>query len=417
MHPAQVWTNVAAPRLRWPTGYRLSRSEISGAFADLGLLIPLEAALIAVNGLNPTSTLLGVGIFYIAAGWYFGLPMPVQPLKALAAIAIARELAPDVIAAGALLMTVSLAFLAVIGLIDRLYSVVPTAVVRGVQLGLAYVLIRGAINLLEKPLAPDAAQASLSIAGASVPFMVALAPLFLLGIALLVRKPLVPASLAVLVAGIATGIALGRWDGGAELGPAAFSAGMPGLEAFGTAAAVLLTAQLPLTLANSVIATADASARYFPEQAGRATPRRLSLSIAAGNLWAGFFGGLPVCHGSGGLTAHYRLGARTPMATTLLGLVLVGVALALGLMAQDVRTLIPLPFFGVLLLYVGVQHVALAANVERSSDLLYVALAGILTAVFDGNLAYAAGITLGCYWGAQLVQKLRSSMRQEAPAS
>src|SRR3989304_999009 len=94
---------------------KLTRPEISGAFADLGLLIPLEAALIAVNGLNPTSTLLGVGIVYIAAGWYFRLPMPVQPLKALAAIAIARELAPDVIAAGALLMSASLVILAARG--------------------------------------------------------------------------------------------------------------------------------------------------------------------------------------------------------------------------------------------------------------------------------------------------------------
>src|SRR3989304_7976849 len=143
----------------------LSRSEISGAFADLGLLVPLEAALIAVNGLNPTSTLLGAGIMYIAAGWYFRLPMPVQPLRALAAIAIARELSPDVIAAGALLMSASLVILAASGVIDKLYAVVPNAVVRGIQLGLAYVLIRGAFNLLEKPLAPDVPQMSVWVGG------------------------------------------------------------------------------------------------------------------------------------------------------------------------------------------------------------------------------------------------------------
>src|SRR3972149_3894861 len=91
---------------------RLTRSEISGAFAALGLLVPLEAALIAVNGLNPTSTLLGVGILYIGAGWYFGLPMPVQPLKALSGIAIAEQLSPDVIAAGAPLLRPSLGVLA-----------------------------------------------------------------------------------------------------------------------------------------------------------------------------------------------------------------------------------------------------------------------------------------------------------------
>lgn len=388
--------------------FRLSRSEISGAFADLGLLIPLEAALIAVNGLNPTSTLLGVGVIYIAAGWYFGLPMPVQPLKALAAIAIARELSPDVIAAGALLMSLSLGFLAVTGLIDRIYAIIPTPVVRGIQLGLAYVLIRGALDLLGKPLAPDVPQVSFSVAGDALPLMVALAPLLLVVIALLVWRPLVPASLVVLAAGVGTGLALGTWTGGTALGPAPISPELPRLEAFGLAASVLLTAQLPLTIANSVVATTDAARHYFPMQAERATPRRISLSIALGNLWAGLFGGLPNCHGCGGLTAHYRLGARTPMATTLLGVILIIIALGFGDMAQSIRTLVPMPFFGVLLLYVGVQHVALAANVEKRSDLAFVGLAGALAAVFDGNLAYAAAITLACYWAVQGLQFFRA---------
>jgi SulP family sulfate permease len=396
---------------------RFTRSEVSGAFADLGVLIPLEASLIAINGLNPTSTLLGVGVIYIAAGWYFGLPMPVQPLKALAAIAIAREMSPDVIAAGALLMSLSLAFLAATGLIDRLYAVVPSAVIRGVQFGLAYVLIRGAIRLLEKPLSPDAAQYTFDLGGASLPLMVALAPLALLAILILVKRPVVPASVVILAAGIGVGLYLGRWEGDVTaLGPAGFSMGFPDGEAFATAAAVLLTAQLPLTVANSVIATTDAAKHYFPAQAERATPKRLSLSIALGNLWAGLFGGLPNCHGCGGLTAHYRLGARTPTATTILGVTLIAVALVFGSVAQSARALVPLPFFGILLLYVGIQHIALAANVERRSDLLFVGLAGALTALFDGNLAYAAGITLAAYWAVQGVQRLRGpGLRPDSP--
>ena len=123
-------------------------------------------------------------------------------------------------------------------------------------------------------------------------------------------------------AGVAAGLYLGRWQSAGMLGPAAISPAFPKLDAFTTAAAVLLTAQLPLTLANSVIATADAAHVYFPERASRATPRRLSVSIALGNLWAGPFGGLPICHGSGGLTAHYKMGARTPTATALLGIML-----------------------------------------------------------------------------------------------
>jgi MFS superfamily sulfate permease-like transporter len=394
--------------LRGPR-FRITRSEISGAFADLGLLLPLEAALIAVNGLNPTSTLLGAGIIYIAAGWFFGLPMPVQPLKALAAIAVAEELSPDVIAAGALLMSLSLGVLAVTGLIDRLYTLVPPPVVRGIQLGLAYVLIRGAISLMSKPLAAEQAVPSVALGDASIPIMVALAPVAVLVVLLLLKKPLVPASVAVLAAGVAAGLYLGRWHGIPTFGPAPLSMSVPDSQAFSTGAVVLLTAQLPLTLANSVIATSDAARHYFP-QATRATPRNLSLSIALSNMWAGLFGGLPTCHGSGGLTAHYRFGARTPVATTLLGVTLVAVAVLFGGAAQSIRTLVPLPFFGILLLVVGIQHIFLAASVERRSDLAFVALAGALAIVFDGNLAYAAALTLTAFWAVQGLRRLVPSM-------
>jgi MFS superfamily sulfate permease-like transporter len=384
--------------------YKLTRSEISGAFADLGLLVPLEAALIAINGLNPTSTLLGVGIVYIVAGWFFDLPMPVQPLKALAAIAIARELSPDVIAAGALLMSLSLALLAFTGLIDRLYAVVPQPVVRGIQLGLAYVLIRGAFELMAKPLSPSDPAPQVAFGDLSVPAMIVLAPAVVALILFLVRTPLVPASLAVLATGVGVGLYLGRWDGAAAFGPAPMAVNVPNAEAFGTAAAVLLTAQLPLTLANSVISTADASKRYFP-QAAKATPRNLSISIALGNIWAGFFGGLPVCHGSGGLTAHYRLGARTPAATALLGVVLIVIALGFGQGAQSIRTLVPLPFFGMLLLFVGIQHIVLALGVEKRSDLAFVGLAGVLAVALDGNLAYVAALTLAACWATRALER------------
>lgn len=403
-----VLAGASGRRLGGGVRLSLTPSEISGAFADLGVLIPLEAALVAINGLNPTSTLLGIGVIYIAAGWYFRLPMPVQPLKALCAIAIAREMTPQSIAAGALLMSASLGILTVSGLIDRLYAIVPNAVVRGIQLGLAYVLIRSALKLLEGPLALDVPQASIAAGSVPIPLMLALAPLFLLVIAVLVHRPLVPASLVVLTAGIGTGLYLGRWDGGGTgLGPAALSVAFPGLDAFAIAAPVLLTAQLPLTIANSVMATTDAAGYYFPGQASRVTPRRLALSIAMGNLWAGLLGGLPNCHGSGGLTAHYRLGARTPAATTLLGLILIALAIVFGGMAQSVWTLVPLPFFGILLLFVGIQHIGVATSVKERSDLIVVGLGGVLTALFDGNIAYAALITLAAYWMVRGFQKLR----------
>ncbi len=157
---------------------------------------------------------------------------------------------------------------------------------------------------------------------------------------------------------------------------------------------MLLTAQLPLTLANSVISTADAAQRYFPREAGRVTPRRLSLSIAAANVWAGLAGGLPACHGSGGLTAHYSMGARCPRSTAITGVTLIVIALALGNAGLAIRHLVPMPFFGLLLLFVAVQHARLALDVQSAYDIPFVILAGALAVVLDGNLAYAGGVTL-----------------------
>ncbi len=386
---------------RLPAGLRsppkLTRAEVSGAFADLGLLVPLEASLIAVNGLNPTSTLLGAGIAYIAAGWYFRLPMPVQPLKAFAAIAVAEQLSPGVIAAGALLMSLSLAILALSGAMDRIYAWVPVPVVRGIQLGLAYLLIKGALKLFDKPIAPAGTHGWLGSPLDLIPLAL-FAGAGILVLVLFTKRPLAPASLVVLGVGVGAGLVLGRGSASAlEFGPVGLTRSFPHGGEFVTAAKVLLVAQLPLTIANSVVATADAVKTYFPDRSSVATPRRISLSIAVANLWAGFFHGLPVCHGSGGLTAHYRLGARSQMATTVTGITLIAIALAFGATALMVRSVVPFPFFGVLLLFVGLQHVLLAANVERRFDLSFVALGGLLAVVFDGNLAYSGLVTLAVY--------------------
>ena len=79
--------------------FKFSLSELSGALGDLGTLLPLAIGLIVINGLNPTTLLLVVGLAYIGSGVYYRIPMPVQPLKALSAIAIALALRPAVISA------------------------------------------------------------------------------------------------------------------------------------------------------------------------------------------------------------------------------------------------------------------------------------------------------------------------------
>ena len=81
---------------------RTITGDISGALADLGILVPLTAALVVVNGLNVGSVLILAGMLAITAGLVFRIPFPVQPLKALTALAVAQVLSPDVIHAAGL---------------------------------------------------------------------------------------------------------------------------------------------------------------------------------------------------------------------------------------------------------------------------------------------------------------------------
>src|SRR5438874_1530779 len=111
---------------------KFDRSEIAGAVADLGVFVPIAVALIVRNGLSATAVLLPAGLLYIAAALIYQLPVPVQPLKAFGAIAIAKGLGSNEIAAGALLMGAVFLVAGRLGLLDVLARVFPRALVRGV---------------------------------------------------------------------------------------------------------------------------------------------------------------------------------------------------------------------------------------------------------------------------------------------
>lgn len=386
----------------------ISRGDLSGAFADLGVLIPLEAALIAVNGINPTSTLLGVGVAYIGAGLYFRIPMPVQPLKAFSIIAIAQALSPSVIAAGALLMSLFLFLLASTRAVEYLTRAVPMSVVRGVQFALGIILIRSALRMVfsEPFLVGGDGQRYIGIAGTEVSLGLLVGLGCVLLLLLFLWRPLLPAAALVTVVGVVIGFALVEDGVTFNLGPADMAFAVPATSDFLTALVVLVIPQLPLTLANSVVATVDVAQTYYGKRAVRVTPVRTSLSVAVGNVWAGLAGGLPMCHGSGGLTAHYRMGARTPASTALIGGVLIALALAFGQSALAVRSLMPYAVLGALLIYVGAQHLLLGLKVTGKRDLLVVIVVGAVAATPFANLAIGAGAGLVVYWAARWTSAL-----------
>src|SRR5919108_3347169 len=130
---------------------RFDRRELAGAVADLGVLVPIAVALIVSNGLSATAVLLPAALLYLTAAFVYGLPIPVQPLKAFGAIAIAKGLGSDEIAAGALLMGIVFLLAGRIGLLDLLARVFPRALIRGVQLTVGLLFLKIAWGLVTDP--------------------------------------------------------------------------------------------------------------------------------------------------------------------------------------------------------------------------------------------------------------------------
>jgi SulP family sulfate permease len=344
-----------------PRSFHFTISELSGALADLGVLLPLALAMISINHLNPRSVFLGLGIAYLLTALAYQLPLPIQPLKSLAATALALGLSVSQIIAGAWLMSIAFFGLALARL-DRTISVVfPKAIIRGIQLGLGVLLLRAALNLIVEP--GDPWLEEISIGAISIPsaWVLALSAGILLIAALRIKPGW--AALGVVLLGFLIG---GIWNSGTTVQQPVTSSLMilPSGEDFLSALWVLVLPQIPLSLGNAVFATTDAAQRYFGDQAENVTPRRLLSTMSISNVVAATLGGIPVCHGSGGLTAHYRLGARSGGAPLMLG---VGF-LTLGLLNPGslftLLSSIPFPILAVLLGFVGVNHARLAGDLN-----------------------------------------------------
>ena len=363
----------------------LNRREVNGALADLGVLVPIAVALIVKNGLSPTAVLLPAGLLYVAAGLVYRLPVPVQPLKAFGAIAIAKGLGADEIAAGALLMGAFFVALGASGLIDLVARAFPRALIRGVQLTVGLLFLKIAWGLVHDP-PPSFEHHSLT------PLWIGV----LAGVALVALLALRKLPVTALLVGVAVAVIVYTAGGAVELGPSELSAPSLDWAVLGTALTVLVLPQLPLSFANSCLATADAARVYFGERAARVRPGLLATTFGSANVLAGALSGMPVCHGAGGLTAHYAFGARTATAPVLLGTVLVGLALGVGAGLGGLLMAFPLPILAALLAVAGVLHIGLLRDL-RGARSWAVAL-GVGAIGFGFNLAAALALGLLAWW-------------------
>ena len=378
---------------------RLNRRELSGAVADVGVLVPIAVALIVGNGLSATAVLLPAGLLYLTAAAVYRLPVPVQPLKAFGAIAIAKGLGSDEIAAGALLMGVIFIVLGRFGLLDLAARGFPRALVRGVQLTVGLLFLKIAWTLDTKP--PKGFTEHALSPGWALPLA-----MLVLVLAFALRRQ--PITLALVGAGTVAMVVLAGDK--AAFGPSAIA--LPHLDSatFWTALTVLVVPQVPLSFANSCLATADAARVYFGKAAERVRPGRLATTFGSANLLAGAISGMPVCHGAGGMTAHYAFGARTAAAPAAMGVLLLTLALALGSGLAGLLTAFPLPILSGVLATAGVLHILLLRDLGRTRDWAVALLVGIVG--FEVNLTVGLALGLAIWWlpvGISRLPRLRTA--------
>jgi hypothetical protein len=358
---------------------RFDRNEFSGAFGDIGTDFPLVVGMILVAGLDSASVLILFGAMQIFTALAYGLPIPVQPLKAMAVLVITQKLSGDVLYGGGLAIGIAMLVLAATGLLDWLARVVPKCVIRGIQFGLGLQL--GMLALGDYVRADGLAGYALA------------AVAFLFTLALLGNRRFPPAPFVILM-GLVYAFAF-RLDAG-ELGR---SVGLA-LPVFRTVSyddlltgfLLLALPQIPLSLGNSILATRQVVEDYFPGR--RLSIRRIGLTYSLMNLISPWFGGIPTCHGSGGVAGHYAFGARTGGSVVIYGTFYLVLGLFLSGGFHLAVELFPKPVLGVILLFEGLALLRLIGDTAGAKSDFAIALLVGLSAV-TLPYGYVIGLVVG----------------------
>lgn len=362
-------------------GYSLNRTkrilwDISGAFGDIGVLFPIAVALIVKNDFNPTALFLMAGLFYIVSARYFMITMPVQPLKAMSAIAIATGLNFEVINAAGIVMGIILLIISFTGLSVRLGSMFPMSVVRGIQLGLGLMLINTSLGMI------------------NIDMTVAIMGGLILAVSIFVIKKVPPLIPLLILAIIISLQSIDIWS----FGPLPLTPKLPGFNTLWVGLTMLVLPQIALTFGNAIVATEATGRILYGEMAVRLDLKSIPVSMGIANIVSGIFGGAPMCHGSGGLTAHSKFGATSARSGYIIGSTLIVLAILFGASALSIISAFPKGILGVLLCYVGLQHSLFIKDIMKDRAAVFIAVTTALLGFITGNLTVGFLVGIGIHY-------------------
>ena len=387
--------------------FRFNRQEFAGSLGDLGTILPLALGMVLVNGLSPTGLFFAMGLFYILTGLYYRLTVPVEPMKVIGAYAVATAMSVHQIQASALLMAICLMAIGLTRSMDRFGKYIPKAVIRGIQLSTGTLLMVKGIKMMTGA-APLGGLGSLAEPYLSVQTLGPVPIGLFLGLAGVVttlaflNNRRLPAGLIVIFLGLGLGLILGTGEGLDKIRPglylpALMPYGFPSGADFSFVILAVVLPQMPMTLGNAVIAQADLSRDYFGDAARKMSYTSLCISMALGNCLSFALGGMPMCHGAGGLAAHYRFGAKTAGSNLIIGSLMLGLAVILGAGLTALLFLIPMAILGVLLIFAGSQLALTVSDMHTRNEIFVIVT--ILAVTLAANLAWGAVIGMALAYG------------------
>ncbi|RPI47349.1 MAG: sulfate transporter [Betaproteobacteria bacterium] len=360
---------------------RYDRMEWAGAFGDLGTLIPFVVAYIGMVGMDPFGILFAFGVALVVCGLYYRTPMPVQPMKAIGAVAATQAaqtavITPAAVVGAGLVTGLIWLVLGLTGTARRVAALVPRVVVMGIVLGLGMAFMIEGIKMM-------ATGWLMAVIG-------------LTGTILLLTNRVIPAMFVLLIFGAACGLVVdpSLW---AKVTAAAIEFRTPSLAFDGLSlhdlllgAVFLALPQLPLTLGNAIIATADENNRLFADRP--VDENKLSTSTGILNVFGASVGGIPMCHGAGGMAGHVAFGARTGGSTVILGIVLLVIALFFSGSVQTLLSIFPPAVLGVILFLTGAQLALGACDFSRDKPERFITLITAAFCIWNVGIGFLLGI-------------------------
>ena len=355
-----------------------NRMEWAGAFGDVGTLIPFVVAYITIVKMPPLGLLFMFGITLMASGLYYRTPIPIQPMKAIGAAAIAGGISPIALYGSGLTTGLFWLLAGVTGILRPIAKLATKPVVRGIMLGLGLTfMVDGVHRMTTAPV---------------------LAGIALVVTYVLLTNPKFPAMFMLLIIGIASAVImnpqilseLAKIHIGFKL--PVFSLPMITWNDLVTGTLLFTIPQIPLTLGNAVIAITAENNELFPDRP--VTEKKIAISQGIMNLVSPLFGGIPMCHGAGGMAGHVRFGAKTGGALVILGSILILIALLFSDSVSIIFKIFPNAILGVILFFAGSELAIVVKDIGDKKADFYVMIIVAAIAMWNMGAAFLAGVIM-----------------------